>query len=69
MALKRQHGVFPAHPAAVIGHADQILAAFVQLHENTPRPGIQRVLHQLFDRRSGPLHDFARRDLVGRVLI
>ena len=69
VALEGQNGVFAAHAGAVVGDAQEILAALFEFHENAPRPGVQGVLDQLLDGGGGPLDDLARRDLVGGVLV
>src|SRR5207247_5297515 len=67
VALQSELCVFPIHPRAVVAHADQVLAAILQLHPDRVRAGIERVLDQLLHDRRWALDDLAGRDLVGDV--
>jgi len=55
-----------AHPAPVVGDADQPTAAAVDLDLDPPGPGVQGVLAQLLHHRGGPFHHLAGGDLIGQ---
>jgi hypothetical protein len=67
VALQRKLRVVAIHPRTVVAHANQRLAAILQLDADGTGAGIEGVLDQLFDDGRRPLDDFARRDLVGDV--
>src|SRR6266850_5771719 len=67
VALQRELRVFPIHPRAVVAHADQVLAAILQLDPDRMRAGIERVLDQLLHDRCGALDDLAGCDLIGDI--
>ena len=67
VALEGEHGIFGAHPAAVVGHADQRAAACRDVDRHRARPGIDRVVRQLLDHRRGALDHLAGRDLIDHV--
>jgi hypothetical protein len=52
------------HPAAIVDHSDQSLAARLRFDANRTCPGINRVFEKLFDNRRRPLDNFASRNLV-----
>ena len=54
--------------AAVVCHPDGTEPAFFDLHGHCGGPGVQAVFHQFLDRRSGPFHNLARRDLADQIL-
>ena len=68
MALKGQQGVVAVHAVAVVGDADQLAPARLHLDADAAGSGIQRVLQQLLDHRSGPVHHLAGGDLVGDLV-
>src|ERR1700723_1770950 len=49
---------------AIIAHPDRSAAAAFYLDINAPRPGIQRIFHQLLDHGSRPFDDLAGSDLT-----
>ena len=57
-----------AHALAVVGDADQALAAAGGDDVDPLRTGIERVLHQLLHHRRRPLHHLAGGDLVDQVV-
>ena len=67
MALQRELRVFPIHARAVVAHANQRLAAVLQLDPDGVRAGIERVLDELLHDRTRTLDDFAGRDLIGDI--
>src|SRR5690606_2001504 len=63
----RGHGqrqLFRRDPAAVVGDADQLRAAFFDGDVDVRRAGVEAVLDQLLDDAGGSLDDLARGDLV-----
>ena len=68
MTLKSQQGIVASHAMAIVGNADQLAPASLDLNANARCFGIQRVLQQLFHHRRGPLHHLARGDLVGNLV-
>ena len=50
--------------AAVVAHADQADAAFLQVDLDAARAGVERVLHQFLDHGRRPFDDLAGGDLV-----
>ena len=64
MAGERQRQVVGFDAGAVVGDADQPDAAFLQLHVDFRRAGVEAVLEQFLEHRSGPLHDFAGGNLA-----
>lgn len=65
VTLGTEAGVFTAHAASVVRHPDQAHASAADFHPHGLGPGVQTVLHQLFDDGGRPFHDFARRHLAG----
>ena len=63
VTLKGQIDLGGVNPAAVIGHADQAASAFDDLDAHIARPGIDCVLDQFLDHRSGSLYHLAGSDL------
>ena len=55
-------------PAAVVGDADQALAAAGGHDLDPPRAGVERVLHELLHDARGPLHHLAGGDAVDHVV-
>jgi hypothetical protein len=68
VALERQQGVVAVHSLAVVGDADQLSPAALNLHANARRSGVESVLKQLLDHGRGPIHHFAGGDLVGNLI-
>ena len=68
VAFEGQQRVVAQHAAAVVHDADQPPAARFHLHAQIRRAGIERVFQQFLDHRRGPLHHFARGDLVGNLV-
>ena len=62
--LERQQRIVVVHPAAVVDHANQPLAARFHFDANRARARIKRVLEQLLHHRRGPLDNLARGNLV-----
>ena len=65
VAREGAHGIVGVRALAVVGDGDEPDAGIFQLDANVAGAGVERVLDQLLDHRGRPLHDFARRDLVG----
>ena len=55
-------------PAAVVGHADQLLAAILDGDRNPRRLRIDGVVDQLLDDAGRTFYDFARGDLVDQQI-
>ena len=66
---KRQLDLIRGDAVAVVGDEDAFGAAAVELDEHVARPGVDRVLDQLFDHRGRPLDDLARGDLGRQVRV
>ena len=66
---QRQRQVGGRHAAAIVGHPDQPLAAPRDRHFDAARPRVERVFHQLLDRRRRTLDHLSRRDAVGGSLV
>jgi hypothetical protein len=64
VAGQRQRQLGGRDAAAVVAHADQPDAAFLEFDIDAQRTGVERVLDQFLDHRGGSLDDFAGRDLV-----
>ncbi len=64
MALDRQLEVLGVHAEPVVADADEAAPARFDGDVDAARAGVERVLDQLFDRRGGPLDDFAGGDAV-----
>jgi len=64
MALERQPRVLRSHARAVVANEDPVNSAAIDLDVDPRRPRVEGVLHELLDRRSGPLDDLARGDSV-----
>ena len=69
MAPYAENSVFRAHAAAVIGHANQGLSAFLHGYMDLRSSGIYRVFDQLFDDACGSFYHLAGRDLVSQNVI
>ena len=68
MALEGQQGVVAVHALAVVGDADQLAPARLDLDADALGSGVQRVLQQLLHHRSRPVHHLAGGDLVGDLV-
>jgi hypothetical protein len=66
---ERQWQVVRPHPASIVGHPDQRLAAMGDLHRDPCRAGIERVFHQFLDRAGGAFDDLTGRDPVDRGIV
>ncbi len=66
--LERQHGVVVQHAAAIVGDANQAPPPAGNFDPHPRGPGVERVLEQLLDHRSWPLHHLPRRDLIGDLV-
>ena len=64
VARERERQLVAPDAGAVVLDLDAPHAAFVERHRDRPRAGVERVLEQLLQHRSGPLDDFAGRDLA-----
>ena len=62
VALEGESDFVRRDAAAVIGDADTLQPAAAHIHDDLPRPGIQRVLDQLLDDGGGRLDHLARGD-------
>jgi hypothetical protein len=69
VAGERQRQFVRRDAAAVVGHADQRLAAVGHGDLDPRGPGVERVLHQLLHGRGRALHHLSRRDAVDRGLV
>ena len=67
VAQEGDPGVLGGHPAAVVGHADELRAAAGEFYRYVARPGVHGVLNELLHRRGRALHHLARRNQVGDV--
>ena len=63
--LERNLHLVERDAAAVVGHANQLDSTPAYLHADTRGPRVDRVLHQLLDRRRGALYHLARGDHGG----
>ncbi len=63
-----QARVFAVHAGAVVGDADQLDAAGLDVDADAAGAGVERVLEQLLDDAGGALDDLARGDLVGEIV-
>ncbi|MBP1773502.1 MAG: hypothetical protein H6P99_2665 [Holophagaceae bacterium] len=68
VALQGQVQVIPGHAGAIVGHLQQTLAALFPGHLDAAGPGVQGVLHQLFQHGGGALHHLPGGDLVGHLV-
>ena len=68
--LERQLNLVVWDAAAVVGDADMLYAAALDVHRDFGGAGVKRVFNQLFDDRRGALYDFAggyhRRYVIGQ---
>ncbi len=69
MARQGQRQIIRRDAAAIIRNPDQCLAAVRIFHRDPAGTRINSVFHQLFHRRGGPLHHFARGDAVDRGVV
>ena len=65
MPLKAKQRVLPIHAAAVITHHDQTGASAGIVDPDPRSSGIQAILDEFLDQRSGSLDDLPGRDLTG----
>jgi hypothetical protein len=65
MPFKAKERVLPIHAATVITHHDQTGASAGIIDPNPGSSGIQAVLNEFLDQRSGPLDNLPGRDLTG----
>src|SRR2546423_1583399 len=65
MRLEGEYGVFARHPFAIVGDGDSAATPLIDLDDDPPRAGIERVLDELLDDGRGPLDHLAGRDLAG----
>jgi hypothetical protein len=65
MPANAQRGVGRRHAFAVVDHPHARHAPGLDLDDDAPRAGVDRVLQQLFDHAGRPLDDLSRRDLIG----
>jgi len=66
VTLDREIEIGGAHPAAIIGDADQAASASLNGNLNAGGTRIQRIFDQFFDGGGWTLDDFARRDAVNQ---
>ncbi len=67
MAAQCEHQIVPMNSAAVVLNPNQAAPSPLDLDPDPGGTGIQAVLQQLLEHRSGPLHHLSRRDLVGQL--
>ncbi len=67
MAFECEFDVLGAHPAPVVGDADEGDAAFFDLEGDTARPCVDGVVEQLTDDGYGALYDLAGRNPGGNL--
>jgi hypothetical protein len=67
MPFKRKLYVVGRHTAAVIGHFDAIDPTADKRYPNLRRTGIDRILHQFFQRRGWSFHHFTGCDAVDEM--
>jgi hypothetical protein len=65
MPLKREQSVVAIHSAPIIDNANARHSPALNPDLNRAGTGIDAVLDQFLHHRSGPLHNFASRDLAG----
>ena len=68
MALEGQQSIVPAHSLAIVGDADELASAGLDLDADASRSRVQRVLQQLLHNRRRSLHHLARCDLVSYLV-
>jgi hypothetical protein len=68
VALQREDRVVAVHPFAIVRDAYQIGAAVFELHADARRPGVDRVLDELFDDARRTFDHLAGRDLVRKIV-
>jgi hypothetical protein len=62
--LEREAHLVRRHPAAVVGHFDQLEPARRQPHRDLRRSGVERILDDLLERAGRPLDDLAGSDAI-----
>ncbi len=68
MPGQRQGQLVRRNTATIVAHPDQLGAARLDIHVDAGRAGIQRILHQFFHHRGGPLNHLAGGDLVDQCI-
>ena len=68
VALEGQQGVVAVHALAVVGDADELAPARLDLDADAVGAGVQSVLQQLLHHRGRPVHHLAGGDLVGNLV-
>jgi hypothetical protein len=64
MTFQRQGNFCRAHPAAIVGHVDQIEPAADKLYRNCTCTGVDRIFGQFLERRGRTFNHFTRCDPV-----
>ena len=67
MALQGELRILAIHPQTVVAHADQRLAAVLDLDPYGVRSGIEGILDELLDDGGRTLDDFAGGNLIGDI--
>ena len=68
MALEGQQGVVAVHTFGVVGDSNQFSSTAFHLDADTHGSRVQRVFKKFLDHGRGPIHHFARSDLVGYLI-
>ena len=67
MSAEARQSVLAHHAFTVVGDANQLASAVLNLDQNTRRTGIQRILDEFLYDRTRPLDNLTGRNLVGQV--
>src|SRR6266851_2927151 len=67
VTLQGELRILAIHPRTVVAHADQRLAAVLELDPYGVRAGIEGILDELLDDRCGTLDDLAGGNLIGDI--
>ena len=68
MALEGQQSVVAIHAVAIVGDADQLSPAALNLDANAHGSSVERVLKELLDHGRGPIDHLAGGDLIGNLI-
>ena len=68
VAFEGEQRVIAIHSVAVVGNANQLPSARLNLDSNAAGASVEGVLQQLLHHRGRPVHNLARGDLVGNLV-
>ena len=68
MSLESEEGVVAEHAAAIVDDADKAASTGFDFHADVGRAGVERILEELLDYRSGPFHYFSGGDFVSDLV-